>query len=78
MPPSPSRELWLPFRRRLAAPRLRLIALPYAGAGPSVFRQWAETLPADVELCAVQLPGRETRFNERGYVRMADLIADLS
>jgi medium-chain acyl-[acyl-carrier-protein] hydrolase len=78
MPPSPSRELWLPFRRRLPSPRLRLIALPYAGGGASVYRQWAEALPSDVELCAVQLPGRETRFNERGYVRMPDLIPDLA
>jgi medium-chain acyl-[acyl-carrier-protein] hydrolase len=78
MSPSPPSNLWLPYRPRAAAPRLRLVALPYAGGGATVFRQWPDALPPDVELCAVQLPGRETRFNERGYVRMADLIPDLA
>jgi surfactin synthase thioesterase subunit/phosphopantetheinyl transferase len=76
--PSPSLESWLPFRRALAAPRLRLFALPYAGGGASLFRRWPDGLPADVEVCAIQLPGRETRFKEPPYVRMRDLVAVLA
>lgn len=75
MSPAPSAESWLPFRRPLAEPRVRLVAFPYAGGGASAFRLWPELLPTDVELCAVQLPGRETRFKELAYVRMADLIS---
>src|SRR5580765_133219 len=76
--PAPSCELWLPFRQTLAAPRLRLFALPFAGGGASTFRQWPEGLPADIECCAVQLPGRETRYKEPGFVRMANLVAALA
>lgn len=75
MSPVPSAESWLPFRRPLAEPRLRLVAFPYAGGGASAYRLWPELLPPDVELCAVQLPGRETRFKELAYVRMPDLIS---
>jgi medium-chain acyl-[acyl-carrier-protein] hydrolase len=78
MSPAPSRDLWLPFRQALAAPRLRLFALPFAGGGASLFRQWPDELPADVECCAIQFPGRETRFKEPGFVRMAKLVAALA
>jgi medium-chain acyl-[acyl-carrier-protein] hydrolase len=60
------------------APRLRLFALPFAGGGASLFRTWSEALPASVECCAVQLPGRETRYAEPPFVRMSHLIEALS
>jgi medium-chain acyl-[acyl-carrier-protein] hydrolase len=78
MSPSPSANVWLPFRRPLAAPRLRLFALPFAGGGASLFRLWPDELTSDVELCAIQLPGRETRFREPGFVRMRELIPHLA
>ncbi|MGE3976110.1 MAG: thioesterase II family protein [Nitrospira sp.] len=44
---------------------MRLICFPYAGGGASVFRSWADNeFLADIEVCAVQLPGRETRITE--------------
>jgi surfactin synthase thioesterase subunit len=43
---------------------VRLFCFPFAGAGASVFRSWAAELPPDIELMAVQLPGRETRIGE--------------
>ncbi|MFJ2815839.1 thioesterase II family protein [Streptomyces sp. NPDC087294] len=54
------------FHRPLPRPaaRLRLVCVPYAGAGAGVFRPWAARLPADVELIAVRLPGRENRLRE--------------
>lgn len=59
-PPSP----WLSIFRRVERPRLRLVCLPYAGAGASAYRQWPAAVPADVEVLAVQLPGRESRMRE--------------
>jgi medium-chain acyl-[acyl-carrier-protein] hydrolase len=35
---------------------------------------WAREAPADVDLCAVQLPGRENRLGERAYTRIEPLI----
>jgi len=42
----------------------RLICFAHAGGGASYFRPWAATLPDWIELCAIQLPGRETRYCE--------------
>ena len=44
--------------------RLRLFCLPCAGGGASMYRTWESHLPGAVELCPVQLPGREERFRE--------------
>jgi medium-chain acyl-[acyl-carrier-protein] hydrolase len=44
--------------------RMRLFCLPYAGAGASAYRTWSNELPPEVQLCAVQLPGRENRLAE--------------
>jgi medium-chain acyl-[acyl-carrier-protein] hydrolase len=54
------------FHPRPAA-RVRLFCFPHAGAGATAFFAWSKALPADVELCAVQLPGREKRRGERPY-----------
>ncbi|MFC9433149.1 thioesterase II family protein [Nocardia sp. NPDC057030] len=56
-------SLWV---RRLARPgaRLRLICLPFAGGGASVFQRMAALLPAEIETLVVQLPGREDRSRE--------------
>ena len=44
--------------------RLRLFCVPYAGGSASAYRAWGDGLPAGIEVCAVQLPGRETRYSE--------------
>ncbi|MCW8128218.1 thioesterase II family protein [Microbulbifer halophilus] len=46
------------------APAYRVFCFPYAGASASlaVFREWASFLPADVQLIAVELPGRGRRY----------------
>ncbi len=42
-----------------------LVCFPHAGGGPSVFAEWRRDCPADMDLLAVQLPGREMRANEK-------------
>lgn len=59
-------ERWFLFgagEPRLDA-RVRLFCFHYAGSGGSIFRHWRASLPDEVELVAVQLPGRENRLNE--------------
>ncbi|MGE5672905.1 MAG: thioesterase II family protein [Mycobacterium leprae] len=56
---------------------VRLFCFPWAGGGASVYRRWAEALPGTIEVCAVQLPGRESRFREIAYQTMEGLIPDL-
>ena len=55
-------------------PRLRLFCFPYAGGGSSIFRLWSNGLPADVEVCPVYLPGRESRLNEAAFTQISPLV----
>ena len=57
--------------------RMRLICLPHAGSGASFFRRWPSDLPDDVEVCAVQLPGRENRLMEPPITDLSQLIRQL-
>lgn len=57
--------------------RLRLFCLPFAGGGASVYRGWAQSLPT-VELCPIQLPGRENRLGDTPFTVMGDLAERLA
>jgi medium-chain acyl-[acyl-carrier-protein] hydrolase len=57
--------------RREAA--FRLFCFHYAGSGASIFRPWIRWLSDQVELIAVQLPGRENRLDE-ALVHSMELI----
>lgn len=39
-----------------------------------MFRTWSELLPPEVEVCPVQLPGREGRLQEQPFNRMSALV----
>ena len=59
-----SKALWFrtwPARGEATA---RLVCFPHAGVGASLCNGWSESLPDNVELLAVQLPGRENRMQE--------------
>lgn len=51
-----------------------MFCFPYAGGGASAYRLWAGSLPSDVEVCPVQLPGRESRLREQAFTRPDVLI----
>lgn len=71
----------LKWLRKLSTPpnaSLRLVCFPYAGAGASVFRNWTALLPADTELWAIQLPGRESRFIEPPVDRMEPIVKSVA
>ncbi|WP_404790315.1 type I polyketide synthase [Altericista sp. CCNU0014] len=68
---------WLFFPKPQPQASLRLFCLPYAGAGASIFRSWAEALPPGVEVCAIQLPGREDRLGETPLTRIGSLVQRL-
>jgi len=58
--------------------RLRLFCFPYAGRGASVFRDWGRWMPEWIEVVAVQLPGREDRFQEPARRRLPPLVEALA
>lgn len=55
-----------------------MFCFPCAGGGASAYRLWADLLPDSIELCAVQLPGRENRLNETPHRRIEGLISALA
>lgn len=67
---------WFPYRGR-GRPTFRLFCLPFAGAGASSFAPLARRLGSTVEVCAAQLPGRETRIQERCIDSVETLVAAL-
>lgn len=62
---SPSQSKWVaPFYRCGSGALLRLFCFPYAGGGGSVFVRALAGLTRSIEVCPVQLPGRENRLSE--------------
>jgi surfactin synthase thioesterase subunit len=55
----------------------RIFCLPYSGCGASMYRQWPRFL-GEVEICPVQLPGRENRLREDPYRTYEELADDLA
>lgn len=58
--------------------RFRLFCLPYSGAGALAFRTWQNAFPATIDVCPVQLPGRENRFREAPFTSMHALVSALT
>lgn len=57
---------------------MRLFCLPHAGGCASSYRSWLPLLPPEVELCAIQLPGRESRLSEPPFECLDPLIQELA
>lgn len=68
---------WIQYWQPRPQAKLRLFCFPYAGAGASIFRDWPEGLPAHIEVCPVQLPGRENRLSETPFVELSALIESM-
>jgi len=71
-------SLWFTGPRTNANAQLRLFCFPYAGGGTLMYRSWARNLPATVEICRAQLPGREVRLKEPGFTRLKPLVQELA
>jgi medium-chain acyl-[acyl-carrier-protein] hydrolase len=67
-------DRWWVIPRPNSAASLRLVCFPHAGGNASVFRAWHTSLPSEIEVCAVQLPGRANRMAEPAINRLADLV----
>lgn len=66
------------FRQERLRHSAQIWCFPHAGVGASEFRYWAAASDRDVLICAVQLPGRERRFNEPTVTDMAELARGLA
>ncbi|BCL80846.1 thioesterase [Ktedonobacteria bacterium brp13] len=74
MASNPHVSVWIPYGQRKPKAGIRLFCFPYAGGGASIFRNWSEQLPAEIEVCPVQLPGRESRLSEQPFSELPPLL----
>lgn len=68
---------WLPHIEDAPPGALRLFCFPHAGGGTMHYRAWQKFLGSQIAVCAVRLPGRETRAGERPFERMDTLVEAL-
>ncbi|QNM94645.1 thioesterase II family protein [Chitinimonas koreensis] len=61
--PAPQGD-WLMFRQPRPEAAIRLLCFHHAGGAALAYRGWAARMPAFVEVCPVQLPGRGNRYRE--------------
>ena len=58
---------------------LRLFCFAHSGGGASLYRDWARAFgEAGIEVCPVQLPGREERLRETPFDRLETLVPELA
>jgi medium-chain acyl-[acyl-carrier-protein] hydrolase len=69
---------WIAFPRANPKAKTRLICFPCAGRGASLYRTWPGHLGKDVEVCAIQPPGRENRIGDPPLTRFQDLLSVLA
>lgn len=65
---------WISRPRPNPSARLRLFCFPAAGGNDALFRAWPSSLPPEVEVCALQLPGRDARRAEPAVRRLFALV----
>ena len=57
---------------------LRLFCFPYAGGSALIYRQWQNILPATIEICPVQLPGRGARLHETLLTNLGPMVESIA
>lgn len=58
-----SRYDWDQYLNPSQGPDKKLFCFPFAGGSSIVFRKWQEKFPKEIEVIAVELPGRGRRLN---------------
>ncbi|NUM36208.1 MAG: thioesterase [Candidatus Brocadiae bacterium] len=68
---------WIAYCKPKPKRKIRLFCFPYAGGAASVFARWHSFLPDSIEVCPIQLPGRENRLSEAPYSHVPDVVCAL-
>jgi medium-chain acyl-[acyl-carrier-protein] hydrolase len=71
------RSKWFVISRPKPLARYRLFCFPYAGGSASAYLPWEELLPPQVELVAIQAPGRASRLDEGLLTSVAEVAEQL-
>jgi medium-chain acyl-[acyl-carrier-protein] hydrolase len=68
---------WLRCFEKRPQAKVRLLCFAHAGGSAATYAVWHRDLPPEVELWALQLPGRDDRRTEARRVDIARLVAEL-
>ena len=71
-------DVWVHCAKPNPTARFRLFCFPYAGGGASIYHTWPEHVPAEIEVCPVQLPGRESRLRTPPFTQLSPLLQRLA
>ncbi|WP_253272360.1 thioesterase II family protein [Advenella kashmirensis] len=69
---------WLRIYQPRPKATARIVCLPHAGGTASFFRDWNRYLPGNIELVAIQYPGRQERLDDELINNMAALTEELA
>jgi len=69
---------WIFGGRIEPAARCRLFCLPHSGSGASQFSSCQKFLPLVLDLCPIQLPGRENRLRETPWTQVQPIAKALA
>ncbi|MEH2007550.1 thioesterase II family protein [Nostoc sp.] len=74
MTTTPSFNSWVICPQPNPQANLRLFCFPYAGGSSAIFRTWPNNLPSNVEVCAVEYPGRGRQMKLAPLTRLESLV----
>lgn len=69
---------WIAATPPRARAEVRLVCFPCLGLGAASYDAWRELVPEQIELCLVQLPGREDRSAEAPLTDASELLDHLA
>ncbi|MDE8603485.1 thioesterase domain-containing protein [Marinomonas sp. RSW2] len=72
-----SSSTWFQTIKACPFPALRLFMFPYAGGNARIFNHWAKSIPQNIEVLALQLPGRGERITEQPQSNIDSLLNTL-
>jgi medium-chain acyl-[acyl-carrier-protein] hydrolase len=69
---------WIVAARPKPDAEKRLYCFSHAGVGGAAFRGWGEAAANGLEVCTIQLPGRESRLRETPLTSVHELVGPLA
>jgi len=74
MTTTPTFNSWINCPQPNPQANLRLFCFPYAGGSSMIFRTWCNSLPHNVEVCAVEYPGRGRQMQSPPIAQLEPLV----
>lgn len=71
-------SLWFPKLGNSSNASCRLFCFPYAGGSSFIYNSWSKTIADNIEIIAIQLPGRANRMTEKPFTNVDPLIEILT